>query len=170
MSHATLTPPAPPSSPWPSLVGWLLLSFAAAAIGAIASANAPDFYGQLSRPAWAPPAWLFGPVWTVLYVLIGLSAWMVWRERRLEQGFAPYVLFGAQLAANALWTWLFFAWRQGQWAFVEILVLIALIVATMIQFRRIRPLAAWLLAPYLAWVCFATALTFSVWQRNPGLL
>lgn len=159
-----------PPSPWPSLAFWLLLSFAAAAIGAVASANAPDFYGQLNRPAWAPPAWLFGPVWTVLYVLIALSAWMVWRERRLEQGFAPYALFGAQLAANALWTWLFFAWRQGQWAFVEILVLIALIVATMIQFRRIRPLAAWLLAPYLAWVCFATALTFSVWQRNPGLL
>jgi benzodiazapine receptor len=95
---------------------------------------------------------------------------MVWRAVRLEQGFAPYALFGAQLAANALWTWLFFAWRQGQWAFVEILVLIALIVATMKVFWRIRLLAGALLAPYLAWVCFATALTFAVWQRNPGLL
>ncbi len=159
-----------PPSPWPSLVFWLLLCFAAAAIGAVASANAPDFYAQLNRPAWAPPAWLFGPVWTVLYVLIALSAWMVWREVRLAQGFAMYALFGAQLAANALWTWLFFAWRQGQWAFVEILVLIALIVATMKVFWRIRPLAAALLAPYLAWVCFAAALTFAVWQRNPGLL
>ncbi|HSX93661.1 MAG TPA: TspO/MBR family protein [Hydrogenophaga sp.] len=159
-----------PPSPWPSLAVWLLLCFAAAAIGAVASTNAPDFYAQLNRPAWAPPAWLFGPVWTVLYALIALSAWMVWREVRLEQGFAVYVLFGAQLAANALWTWLFFAWRQGQWAFVEILVLIALIVATMKVFWRIRPPAAALLVPYLAWVCFAAALTFAVWQRNPGLL
>jgi translocator protein len=159
-----------PPSPWPSLVFWLLLCFAAAAIGAVASAHAPDFYAQLNRPAWAPPAWLFGPVWTVLYVLMALSAWMVWRGVRLEQGFAVYALFGAQLAANALWTWLFFAWRQGQWAFVEILVLIALIVATMKVFWRIRPLAVALLAPYLAWVCFAAALTFAIWQRNPGLL
>lgn len=166
--HTTTAPPN--ASPLPSLAFWLLATLAAGGVGAIASANAPQFYLSLDRPAWAPPPWLFGPVWTVLYVLMGLSAWLVWRARRFQAGLAPYALYFAQLLANAAWTWLFFAWRQGQWAFVEILVLIALIIATTIQFKRIRPLAAWLLAPYLAWVCFAAALTFSVWQRNAGLL
>jgi tryptophan-rich sensory protein len=154
----------------PSLAFWLLLSFAAGGIGAVASANAADFYLQLSRPPWAPPASVFGPVWTVLYGLMGISAWLVWQQRRLAGGPAPYLLFFAQLCANALWTWLFFAWRQGQWAFVEILVLVALIVANIISFARIRPLAAWLLVPYLAWVCFASALTFALWRLNPGTL
>lgn len=154
----------------PSLAFWLLLTLAAGGVGAIASASAPAFYLSLDRPAWAPPPWLFGPVWTLLYVLMGLSAWLVWRARRLDAGATPYVLFFAQLVANAAWTWLFFGWRQGQWAFIEILLLVALIVATMTVFARIRPLAALLLTPYLAWVCFAAALSFAVWQRNPGLL
>lgn len=154
----------------PSLVVWLLISFAAAGIGAIASADSKDFYLSLSRPDWAPPPGVFGPVWSVLYVLIGVSAWLVWRQRGLAAGKAPYLFFFAQLAANALWTWLFFTWHRGQWAFFEILLLVVLIVATMIHFGRIKPLAAWLLAPYLAWVSFASALTFSVWRLNPAVL
>lgn len=153
-----------------SLLFWLLVTFAAGGLGAIASIDAAEFYLQLARPDWAPPAGVFGPVWTALYCLIGISAWLVWRERRLESGSTPYVLFFAQLTANALWTWLFFAWHRGQWAFIEILLLIALIIATMVSFKAIKPLAAWLLVPYLGWVCFASALTFAVWQRNPGVL
>jgi len=150
-----------------ALAGWLLVSFAAAALGALASAGAGEFYALLERPAWAPPGWLFAPVWTLLYALMGVAAWLAWRRA----GFAAaHWLFLAQLAVNALWTWLFFAWRQGALAFVEILVLWALIAATVVAFRRIRPLAGLLLVPYLAWVTFAAALTYAVWQRNPTLL
>jgi len=152
------------------LLGWLVLTFAAAAIGGVASANAGAFYQQLTRPGWAPPAWLFGPVWSTLYVLIGIAAWLVWRVRGFRGAGIPLSLFLVQLAANALWTWLFFAWRQGALAFAEILVLWALILGTVVAFWRVRPLAGALLLPYLAWVTFASALTFTTWQLNPRLL
>jgi tryptophan-rich sensory protein len=150
------------------LLGWLLAAFAAAALGAIASLNAPAFYAELSKPPWAPPAEVFGPVWTVLYLLMGVSAWLVWREPRRSRG--ALVLFGVQLVANALWSWLFFAWHRGALATVEVLVLLVLIAATVRAFWQISRLAALLLLPYLLWVSFASALTWSVWQRNPGVL
>ena len=152
------------------LAAWMLVSFTAASIGAVASITAADFYEDLTRPNWAPPGWLFAPVWSVLYVLMGLAAWLVWRSHGFKAGRTGLVLFISQLAANALWTWLFFAWRQGAAAFVEILILWALIVATAVSFWRLNTLAGVLLLPYLAWVTFAGALTFSVWRLNPGLL
>jgi tryptophan-rich sensory protein len=150
------------------LLGWLLLAFAAGAVGAVASVDAASFYAQLSRPSWAPPASVFGPVWSALYALMGVAAWLVWRSpgpKRLALG-----LFGAQLAANALWSWLFFAWHRGALAAVEVVILLALIVATTLAFRRISRPAALLLLPYLAWVSFASVLTWVVWRANPGLL
>ena len=135
-------------------------------MGAIASQEAGAFYQQLARPAWAPPGWFFAPVWTVLYAFMGVAAWLVWRRR----AYGPIALFVVQLSLNALWTWLFFAWRQGALSFVAILLLWALIAATMAAFWRVRRAAAALLAPYLAWVGFAAALTYAVWQRNPQLL
>jgi len=152
------------------LVGWLLVSFAAAAIAAAASADAGEFYRQLIRPAWAPPAWLFAPVWSVLYILIGIAAWLVWRAKGLRGARTELALFLVQLAANALWTWLFFVCREGALAFAEILVLWALVLATLIAFWRVRPLAGALLVPYFAWVSFAALLTFSAWRLNPALL
>jgi benzodiazapine receptor len=153
------------------LLGWLLMVFVAAAIGAAASADAGPFYQQLIRPRWAPPAWLFGPVWSVLYLLIGISAWLVWRLHGFDNARVAFTLFFTQLAANALWTWLFFFWRQGGMAFVEILVLWSVIVATGISFWRLHAkAAAILLLPYLVWVTFAAFLTFSVWQLNPDVL
>ena len=151
--------------------GWLALCFAASAIGAMASVNAGAFYAELVRPAWAPAGWLFGPVWTVLYLCMGVAAWLVWRARAAGGPKSVALgLFVVQLAANALWSWLFFAWRLGGPAFAEVLLLWCLIVATAIAFRRIKPLAAVLLLPYLAWVTFAAALTFAVWRLNPALL
>jgi tryptophan-rich sensory protein len=152
------------------LVAWLLLAYIAAAVGGIAAASAGSFYGQLSRPGWAPPAWLFAPVWSVLYFLQGLAAWLVWRARGFNEARAALSLFMLQLAANALWTWLFFAWRQGGWAFAEILLLWILILATAAAFWRVRRRAGALLIPYLLWVSYASALTYSMWQRNPQLL
>lgn len=152
------------------LVAWLAISFAAAVIGGLASVNAGDFYQELTRPEWAPPAWLFGPVWTVLYLLMGVAAWLVWREGGFRRATRALSLFLAQLAANALWSWLFFVWRLGAGAFAEILVLWVLIVLTIFAFWRVRPLAAVLLFPYLAWVSFAAALAHMMWLLNPLLL
>ncbi len=152
------------------LLGWLALTFAAAAVGAVPSAGAVTFYTQLSRPGWAPPGWLFGPVWSVLYALMGVAAWLVWRAQGLAGARKPLLLFTVQLAANALWSWLFFAWRQGALAFAEVLVLWCLIVATAVAFWQVRKLAGALLLPYLAWVTFAAWLTLAVWRLNPELL
>lgn len=152
------------------LAGWLLVTFAAAALGAFASRGAGEFYGSLVRPEWAPPGWLFAPVWSALYLLMGIAAWLVWKARGFRGARAALVLFLVQLAANALWTWLFFAWRLGAAAFFEILVLWILIVATVVTFWRVRPVAGVLLVPYLCWVGFAAALCWTVWKLNPGAL
>ena len=158
-----------------ALLGWLALAAAAGALGGLASRDAGAFYAALAKPAWAPPPWLFAPVWSALYLLMGLAAWLVWRERppsaaaeqARRRGLA---LFVGQLALNALWTWLFFAWRQGAAAFGEILLLWGAIALTVWQFWGVRRLAATCLVPYLAWVSFAAVLTWAVWQRNPGQL
>lgn len=152
------------------LVGWLLVSFAAAAIGSAASIQAGPFYGQLERPEWAPPASVFGPVWTVLYALMGIAAWLVWRIDGFRGAWAALTLFLMQLAVNALWSWLFFAWHWGGASFADIMVLWVLIVATMITFWRISRLAAALLIPYLLWVSFASVLNYYMWQLNPQVL
>lgn len=152
------------------LIGWLAVTFAAAAIGAVASIDASTFYAQLVRPVWAPPASVFGPVWSVLYLLMGIAAWLVWRERDANHVGAALTLFVAQLCANALWSWLFFAWRNGAFALAEVLVLLALIAATITVFWRIRRLAGVLMLPYLAWVGLASALTWAVWKSNPEVL
>ena len=153
-----------------ALVAWIAVSLAAGAVGGVASVNAGAFYGQLDRPPWAPPGWLFGPVWTALYILMGIAAWLVWREAGWTAARVAFVLFFAQLALNALWTWLFFAWRNGALALAGIVVLLIFIVATMIAFGRVSRPAAVLLVPYLCWVLFATALTAAVWTRNKGVL
>lgn len=152
------------------LVGWLLASFITGAIGGLASTNDASFYGQLVQPSWAPPAWLFGPVWSVLFVLMGISAWLVWRQYGFRGAGVALKLFAAQLLANALWSWLFFAWQQGAVAFAEICVLWLLIAATMVAFWRLHRVAALLLAPYLAWVSFAAALNFALLRLNPVAL
>lgn len=151
------------------LVACFAVAFAAAAIGSIASIRAAEFYQELSRPAWAPPAGVFGPVWTVLYCCMAFASWLVWRERSgpKSKALAVYV---AQLGLNALWSWLFFAWRQGRWAFVEVVVLWMAILLTIALFWRVRRPAALLLVPYFLWVSFATCVTFAVWKLNPHVL
>ena len=152
------------------LVGWFAVSFAAGSVGAIASANAGLFYGQLSQPTWAPPAWLFGPVWSVLYALMAIAAWLVWRKHGFRGASGALWLFVTQLIANALWTWLFFGLHRGALALAEIAVLWLLIAASILAFWRLQRFAALLLVPYLMWVSFASALTWSLWRMNPMLL
>lgn len=155
---------------WPALLAWGALVFVAAAAGTVASLDAASFYSTLKRPEWAPPSSWFGPVWTVLYIAMAVAAWLVWRERFRSSASAALALFVIQLALNALWSWLFFAWRQGATAFADIVLLCVLVAATIAAFWRVRPLAGALLVPYLAWILFAAALNFSVWQRNHDLL
>ncbi|HVL00425.1 MAG TPA: TspO/MBR family protein [Dongiaceae bacterium] len=150
------------------LFGWLLLVFVAAGVGAVATIDAAAFYEQLARPTWAPPAFVFGPVWSCLYFLMGVAAWLVWRTDRNTK--AALALFVIQLGANTLWSWLFFAWHLGQFAFIEILILLVLILATILVFWRYSRKASALMVPYLAWVGFASLLTWSIWQANPQTL
>ncbi|MDA3961730.1 MAG: tryptophan-rich sensory protein [Planctomycetota bacterium] len=149
---------------------WLVACFAAAAVGATASVQAKSFYGLLEQPAWAPPPWLFGPVWTALYAMMAIAAWLVWRRGGYRAQPIALSLFVAQLVLNALWSWIFFAWQCGGLALVDIVVLWGLIVATLICFWRARPLAGALLIPYLLWVSFATVLNYALWRLNPEVL
>lgn len=152
------------------LVMWLAVSFVAAAIGGAASMQAGPFYAQLVRPEWAPPGDLFAPVWTVLYTLMGIAAWLIWRVGGFRASRTALNLFLVQLAFNAIWSWLFFGWHLGALAFADIVLLCVLVVSTLVAFWRIRPWAGALLVPYLLWVGFASALNYSVWQLNPSVL
>ncbi len=153
-----------------ALLASLACCYAVAALGAVASASARDFYADLAKPAWSPPGWIFGPVWTVLYTLMAIAAWLIWRQRGFNSEPGPLTLFALQLAANGLWSWLFFAWRLGAWSTFEIAILWLLIIATTISFARIDRLAAALMVPYLAWVTFAAALCHKIWSLNPNVL
>lgn len=151
-------------------IGWLIISIAASAGGAIASIQAKSFYGKLVQPEWAPPGWLFGPVWTTLFALMAIAAWLVWRDGGFAKHRSALTLFIIQLIPNVLWSWLFFAWNKGGLAFADILLLWVLIASTTINFWRINRLAGTLLIPYLLWVSFAAFLNYSVWQLNPAIL
>jgi benzodiazapine receptor len=152
------------------LVVWLAACFAVAAIGASASVQAGSFYAGLVRPDWAPPASVFGPVWTVLYAMMAVAAWLVWRRHELPLARMALVVFVLQLGLNGLWSWMFFRWNLGALSFLEIGILWALIAATLALFWRIAPLAGVLLVPYLGWVTFASALNYQLWQLNPSVL
>jgi translocator protein len=150
------------------LVGWLLVTFAAAALGAIASVDAAAFYAELIKPSWAPPASVFGPVWSILYLLMGIAIWLVWRDPQATK--QALGLFIVQLSINTLWSWLFFVWHLGAWSFVGVLLLLLLIVATFFSFWKISRMAVVLMIPYLLWVGFASVLTWTIWQSNPMFL
>jgi tryptophan-rich sensory protein len=148
-----------------------LLTAAAAGIGAWASIQAGEFYALLVRPAWAPPAWLFGPVWSLLYVLMAIASWLAFRAGAgFERALPATALYVGQLVLNALWTWLFFRWHLGGLALFEVCLLWLMILATLTQFWRLSRVAGMLLVPYLLWVSFATALNAACWQLNPGIL
>jgi translocator protein len=141
------------------LVGWVAVSFAAAAIATLLQGQqVSEQYASLPTPAWAPPSWVFAPVWTVLYALMGIAAWRVWKANGFSGASVALGLFFAQLVANALWTPLFFGAGLLGWALVDIVVLDLLLVATIVAFWRIDRPAGLLLVPYLLWVIFATAL------------
>jgi benzodiazapine receptor len=146
------------------LAAFVAANFAAGATGLLYRPG--KWYRQLDKPSWRPPDWLFGPVWTVLYALIGFSGWLVWREAGLVGAALPLSVYAFQLILNAAWTPIFFGLHRPDLAFVEILLLCGSILATIVLFYPISSTAAFMLVPYLAWVSFASALTFSIWRRN----
>jgi len=152
------------------LVGWFAIVSLAAALGVAASLDAGSFYRTLALPPWAPPAGLFGPAWTTLYILMSISAWLVWRTGGFRGAPLALALFLAQLIPNALWSWLFFAWHQGGPALANIMLLWILLAATLVTFLKTKPVAALLLVPYLLWITFAAWLNYSVWHLNPEVL
>ncbi len=148
------------------LVAWIALSYSAAVTGAAFPPG--TWYAELEKPAWNPPGWIFGPVWTLLYFLMGLAAWIVWARRGWRVRGLPLAWFLVQLALNALWTPLFFGLRNPGAALVCIILLVAAIAWTMRTFSRSgESIAAVLLAPYLAWTSFATFLNLTLWRMNP---
>ena len=147
-----------------ALAGWVLLCFGAAAMGGFFMPG--EWYAALKKPSWNPPGWIFGPVWTALYTMMAVAAWLVWKQGGFAAQRRPLAFFLSQLALNALWTPLFFGLHWTGVAFAEIVLLGLAIAATIAVFRPVNRTAAWLLAPYLAWVSFAAVLNFTLWRLN----
>ncbi len=150
---------------------WPLMAFIAVCIGVGASASwvtaqsVSVWYPTLIKPVWNPPAAVFGPVWTVLYILMGIAGWMAWTSGSAvrRKSMTPFAI---QLVLNAVWSFLFFGMRQPGWAAIEIILLWLAIVWTVMAFRKVRAVAATLLLPYLLWVTFAAALNITIWRLN----
>ena len=141
-----------------------MLTFIAPALGGLFMPG--DWYAQIKKPAWNPPGWIFGPVWTALYVMMAASAWLVWRRGGFPMRRGPLGLFLVQLALNAAWSPLFFGLKDPALAYAEIVLLWLAILGTLVVFWRVDRFAGALLAPYLAWVGFAAVLNFTLWRLN----
>ena len=153
-----------PLSSWAGLAFWVALSFAAAGVGSRFSPG--DWYAHLAKPAFNPPAWVFAPVWTLLYLAMGIAAGLVWQQRQVARVTPALALFLVQLALNAAWSWLFFGLHFIGWALVDLTALWLAIGATLLAFWTHRPLAGLLMVPYLLWVSFAALLNFQIWRLN----
>ncbi|MDG1874938.1 MAG: tryptophan-rich sensory protein [Mariniblastus sp.] len=146
----------------------IAICFSAAAIGGWATAGSvtSDWFVELSKPSWNPPNWLFGPVWSVLYFMMSVAAWLVWKKSGLKNAKLELGWFGAHLLLNVAWSVLFFGMQAPGWAAIEIIILWVSIAMTIVLFFRHSKLAAYLLTPYLAWVSFATFLNLTIWSLN----
>jgi tryptophan-rich sensory protein len=152
---------------WIYWVAFVAICFLAAAIGSVFTADSvKTWYPTLTKPAGTPPAWVFGPVWSILYFLMGTAAWLVFRHRSVANITVALTLFFVQLALNTTWSFVFFGLRHPGLALLEILLLLAAIVVTMKKFAQVSRLSAWLMMPYLAWVGYATFLNFGIWRLN----
>jgi benzodiazapine receptor len=140
------------------------LTFGAAFVGS--RFRIDEWYAELTKPSWNPPNWIFGPVWSIIYLLIAISAWLVWKNDGFLSFVIPSIIFLLQIILNAAWSWLFFGLHEVGYAFIEILALWVAILANIILFWRISPLNGILLLPYLAWVTFASVLNYTIWRLN----
>ena len=154
---------------WLSLFVLIGATFGASAFGALAaSSSLGSWYHSLEKPAWNPPEAIFGPVWSVLYLIMAIAAWLVWRRGSENEVIPAMTTYFAQLVLNVLWPLIFFGLRAPGWAVFDIVLLWLAIIVAITQFRRVSLAAAWLLAPYLAWVTFASVLNITIWRINEG--
>lgn len=151
-------------NPWLALAGFLAVTWIAPLLAAFSMPD--DWFRSLAKPAWNPPDWLFGPVWSVLYTLMAIAAWRVWRSGPWSAVKTALILYGIQLGLNALWSPLFFSFHRPGLAFIDIVLLLLAIIATTVAFLRHDRVAAMCFAPYLAWVSFASVLNFEIWRLN----
>ena len=150
-----------------ALAAFILAAFAAGAIGSAATfENVRTWYPTIAKPSWTPPSWVFGPVWTCLYVAMGVAAWRAWRATVGRELRTVVGLYATQLLLNALWSILFFGLRRPGFALIEIVLLWGVLVVMLARFWRIDRAAGLLWAPYVAWVSFATALNGAIWWLN----
>jgi tryptophan-rich sensory protein len=157
------------SKDWIALLIFIGICFAVAASGsAFTASSVKTWYPGLLKPAGTPPPWIFGPVWSTLYLLMAAAAWLVWRQRIHEEVWLALALFMVQLSLNGLWSYVFFGLRRPGAALVEIIVLLAAIAMTAMRFAEISRLAFWLMTPYGAWVLYASYLNFGIWRLNKG--
>jgi translocator protein len=150
---------------------WLVSIVIAQLAGLIGSVftfpSVKGWYLTINRPSWNPPGFVFGPVWTLLYTLMGIASYLVWQKRELGQSVrVALMVYGVHLVLNALWSIIFFGLKNPGLAFMEIIGLLFFIVLTMVLFYKIRPVTVWLLLPYLLWTSFATFLNFTIWSLN----
>lgn len=152
---------------WFMLAGLLVLCFAAAAIGArLTSVGLPEWYATLEKPSWTPPNQAFPAVWTLLYILMALAAWLVWRRRGVRGAWLPLGLWLLQLALNVAWSGAFFALQSPRAGLVVVFLLWWAILATALSFGSVSRVAGGLLVPYLLWVTYAAGLNFAIWRMN----
>lgn len=151
---------------WP-LVGLLVLTLGIGAIGSIITSDAiPTWYRTLDKPSWTPPNWVFAPVWTTLYILMAVACHLIWTLPRSRERSAALTWFFVQLFFNAIWTPVFFGLHATGAGLLVIALLAASLLVTMVKFLAIRPVAGWLLVPYLVWICYAASLNWGIWRLN----
>ena len=155
------------SNTWKFIIAILLCESVGIFSGLLASANNNIWFDRLNTPTWNPPAYLFAPVWTTLYLLMGISLGIIWNNKTTElHKRSAYSLFGLQLFLNFLWSIIFFKFHSTAFALIDILLMDIIIIITIVSFSKFSKLAAWLLVPYIAWVSFATILNFTIWNLN----
>ena len=155
------------SSTWKLVIAILICEGTGIISGLIANTNMNPWFDTLSKPSWNPPAYLFAPVWTILYFLMGISLWLLWKNKSTLQSKNNAInLFAIQLFLNFWWSIIFFKFHSPLFALVNIILLLILIFFTIVSFSKISKLASWLLVPYIAWVSFATILNYSIWALN----
>lgn len=151
------------------LIIFILMCQGAGGLGAVATMpEISGWYQTIAKPSWNPPDYVFGPVWTTLFLLMAIAAWLVWKPAGFRDATLPLSLFVVQLVLNVLWSWIFFGMHQLGLAFAELMMLWLSILATTAAFFNRSPPAGWLFVPYLAWVSFAGVLNFTIWRLNGG--
>jgi translocator protein len=155
------------SNTWKLIISITLCEVTGIISGLLTNTQNNFWYNTIIKPSWNPPAFLFGPVWTILYFLMGISLWIIWKSKFYEYKKSKAILFFAlQLFFNFWWTILFFKFQSPFFAFADILLMIVLILITIFRFAEISKTAAWLLVPYISWVCFAAILNYNLWYLN----